>query len=345
MLKHVFIVNTPLHLLIAQSIINEQQLNNCFLVCYTKDRLTCSKLLDSTLWQQIYELPNIKKFKAYQFKRKVKFLHSLNSASLFWGNDYQLENQVVADIISPKEIFLVDDGIASYIDNIHKVSFHKRVAMLLYSYVFLGGALKNRTGIGFYRFNGRYCLNKELIKNGPVAKDIKLSFSKMVVDEVNTIFTEEKIIHPAGIILTQPISEYNALTCDEENEHLIKLVRHANKVGITTLVVKSHPAETELRSKERLNLINTYSNAPVLVLPRLNNLPIEVITSGASYRQFECALSIYSTALLTLKLLQSDLCCISSLTKNDAKKSKAFSQLYMMFKKFKIQEVNSERVL
>ncbi|MGO3915058.1 MAG: glycosyltransferase family 52 [Pseudoalteromonas sp.] len=343
--NQVFIVNTQFHLLIAQSIIEDQHLSNCYLISYAKDKLINSILFDSSLWEQVHILPSVKKSKVYMFRREISYLNYLESATLFWGNDYQIENQLVISIIKPNRILLFDDGIASYMKNIRKVSPYKRLAMQLFSYVFLRGALKNVEGVGNYHFDERYCLSRELISKNMQAKEVHLSFSKAVTDEVNAVFGEKIITKPAGLLLTQPITEYNVMTVEEEDAHLASLVNEANHQGITTLVVKYHPAENKQRCEERLNIIKKYSASKVLVLPRLNNLPIEVITCDKDNKQFEFLLSVYSTGLLTLKLLQDELCCISSITNSDAQKSEAFSQLYKMFKKFNIQEVNDERDL
>ncbi|MDN3379117.1 MULTISPECIES: glycosyltransferase family 52 [unclassified Pseudoalteromonas] len=343
--KNIFVVNTQLHLLLAQSIISVERLRNCILISYGKDKMHSSLLLDHSLWSDLYELPAIDKKAAYSYIKKIKHLKKLNNSFLFWGNDYQLENQVVAHIIKPEKIYLFDDGLASYMDNIRKVTLQKKLAMKLFSNLLLGGALKNVTGIGHYRVDGRYCLSKELAKYANQAKEIHLSFSAKVINEVRSAVAEQPIRKPAALLLTQPITEYNALSKADEDAHLIRLAKEADRLEVETLVVKYHPGETKKRSLERLDLIKRNTQASVLVIERINNLPIEVIISDQQDNPFKFALSVYSTAILTLKLLRSDLNCISSLSKADVEKSEAFFQLFELFRKFKIKEVNSERVV
>ena len=344
MAKHVFIVNTSLHLVIAQSIIKAERLVNCFLVGFESERLKSSPLLEVELWSDTHELPKLNKKLPFRYKKQLSCLKTLHDSVVFWGNDYQIENQVIVKLINPQKIFLFDDGIASYIDNIREVSKLRRFAMQVFSTLFLAGALKNYSGIGCFKHHARYCLNERLLNtsNNKEFKDISLDFPKSVINQVKEELNKQRFAGPVGILLTQPITEYSAMSLTKEDSHLIKLAHHADKLRLKTLLLKSHPGESEHRKLERISLIKNNTSATVIEFNGGGEWPIEVLADESINIPFQNVLSVYSTALVTLKVLLGNLNCISSLTLSDTYDNKPLAQLYTIFKKIDIQEVNSD---
>ena len=344
MAKHVFIVNTPLHLVITQSIIKAEKLVDCVLIGFESERLKSSPLLEVELWSDVYELPKLNKKLPFNYKKQLYGLKALKNTVVFWGNDYQVENQVIVKLINPQKIFLFDDGIASYIDNIREVSKLKRFAMQVFSTFFLAGALKNYSGIGCYTHHARYCLNEKLsnTSNNKEFRNISLGFPKSVINQVKEELNKQNFAGPVGILLTQPITEYSAMSLTKEDSHLIKLANHADKLRLKTLLIKPHPGESELRKSERLSLIKNNTKATVVEFNSMGEWPIELLADQSISTPFKNVLSVYSTALITLKVLRENLNCTSSLTLSDTHDNEPLAQLYTIFKKIDIQEVSSD---
>jgi len=344
MAKHVFIVNTPLHLVIAQSIIKAEILVDCVLVGFESERLKNSPLLEVELWNDVYELPKLNKKLPFKYKKRLSCLKALQNTVVFWGNDYQVENQVIVKLINPQKIFLFDDGIASYIDNIREVSKLRCFAMQVFSTFFLAGALKNYSGIGCYTHHARYCLNEKLsnTSNNKEFRNICLDFPKSVINQVKEELNKQNFAGPVGILLTQPITEYNAMPLTKEDSHLVKLARHADKLQLKTLLLKPHPGESKHRKLERLSLIKNNTKATVVEFNGTGEWPIEALADQSISIPFQNVLSVYSTALVTLKVLRENLNCTSSLTFSDTHDNKPLAQLYTIFKKIDIQEVSSD---
>lgn len=337
MIKNTFVVNTQLHLLIAQSLIKQLDLANCALVMLEGSDFSSSKLFDEACFDKIVIVPKFDKKQPLSFRASRHLLNDLAGSNLFWGNDYQIENQFIAKKIKPASISLFDDGIASYMQNIKPVSLVKKLFMSVYSAIFLDFSMKNKSGVGAYGAEHRFILSDKVGKvTASNATVIQLSYPeylKYYLQEELKALGESSSV---ALYLTQPISEFKVMSAEEENELLERLsakVEHETDV----ILIKSHPAECMARHQERLEIIKRNTQSKIVVIEAINELPVEAIVALAEHCRFKQALSLYSTAIVTLKLLASAINCQSGISEKDSHRNHSFLELYELFKRVDVK--------
>lgn len=337
MIKNTFVVNTQLHLLIAQSLIKQLKLAHCALVMLEGSDFSSSKLFEEVCFDKIVIVPKFDKKQPFSFRSSKHLLNDLAGSNLFWGNDYQIENQFIAKKIKPGSISLFDDGIASYMQNIKPVSLVKKLFMAVYSAIFLDFSMKNKSGVGAYSADHRFILSDKVAKEtASGATVIQLSYPEhlkyYLQEKLNALGKSDSI----ALYLTQPISEFKVMSAEEENELLEKL---SAKVEPETdvILIKSHPAECIARHQERLAIIKQNTQSKVVVIEAINDLPVEAIVALADKCHFKQALSLYSTAIVTLKLLESAINCQSGISEEDSHRNNSFLELYELFKRVGIK--------
>ena len=165
-IKNLFLVNTRFHLLIAQAIATKNNLTNLLLITTDESLLTDKYLFDSKLWSNSIYIKKIKlnsPSSLFAFLGKLKNIRTMEKVNLFWGNDYQIENQLISNCFKLNKVSLFDDGIATYLSSkkLDK-SFLKKTIDHIIFFIFKR-QLKNNIGIGQYPHNHHFSLYPKLI--------------------------------------------------------------------------------------------------------------------------------------------------------------------------------------
>ena len=336
--KNLFLVNTRFHLLIAQSIATKNNLTDLCLITTDESLLTDEYLYDSNLWTDSIYIKKIK-FSSprsiLNFFRKLRTINTIESVNLFWGNDYQIENQLISNCFVLDEVTLFDDGIATYLSN--KGNEKALVKKVLEFCVFglFKRFLKNRIGIGHYPNDYHFSLYPNLIPNTPNCKvvEFNVSIPNTLKDHTNDVLKQLNICSDSIFFLTQPITEYGVMSSEKENTLIKRLIGNIN-TSSKIMVIKAHPSESAARHLERVNIIKALFDGLVVSCSELNRIPIEAFVDV----DFKCTfLSLYSTALINLKIMNKSHRCISGLCKTDIGLLNSLDEIIEIFTKFSIE--------
>jgi len=336
--KNLFLVNTRFHLLIAQSIITKNNLTDLLLITTDKSLLFDEYLYDSKLWSDSIYINKISlksPISVLSFVRELKNICNKEPVNIFWGNDYQIENQLIANCFKLNEITLFDDGIATYISS--KSNDTPLVKKVLEFCVFglFQRFLNNRIGIGYYPHDYHFSLYPKLIKKTKKCKimELKLSIANTLKDHTNDVLRKLNIYADSYFFLTQPISEYGVMSSAKENILIKRLINNI-KTPLNTMVVKAHPSESATRHLERIHIIKELFDGQVVSCAELNLIPIEAFVDV----EFKCTfLSLYSTALINLKIINDTHRCISGICKSDIGLINSLDEVIAIFAKFEVE--------
>jgi len=339
--KNLFLVNTRFHLLIAQSIITTNNLTNLLLITTDKSLLSDEYLYDSKLWSDSIYIEKIKlssPFSMLTFLRELKTINSKEAVNLFWGNDYQIENQLIANRFELNEVTLFDDGIATYISSEgNDKSLVKKVLEFCVFGLFQR-FLKNRIGIGYYPHEYHFSLYPDLVENAKSCKIIELNLSvpNTLKAHTNEVLSRINVYTDSIFFLTQPISEYGVMSSEKENTLIKRLINNI-KTPLKTMVVKAHPSESATRHLERIEVIKGFFDGQVVSSPELNRIPIEAFVDV----EIKCTfLSLYSTALINLKIINDTHRCISGICESDIGLLNSLDEIITIFAKFRVEPLS-----
>jgi len=339
--KNLFLVNTRFHLLIAQSIATKNNLTDLCLISTDESLLTDKYLYDSELWADSIYIKKIKLRSTrsiINFFRQLKTINTKKAVNMFWGNDYQIENQLISNCFKLNEINLFDDGIATYLSNKgHKKTTVKKVLEFCIFGLFKR-FLKNSIGIGHYPHDYHFSLYPDLITNTQNCKVVafNVSIPNTLKDHTNDVLKQLNICSDINFFLTQPITEYSVMSPEKENELLKRLINNF-KSPLKTMVIKAHPSESATRHLERVNIIKVLFEGKVVSSSALNLIPIEAFVDVDFKSTF---LSLYSTALINLKIMNNSHHCISGVCKTDIGLINSLDEVIDIFETFKVEPLS-----
>jgi len=336
--KNIFLVNTRFHLLVAQSIVIKKNLIDAILITTDNSLLSDQYIYESKLWSShifIHKINISSPLSIVSFFRKLKHIKGLGTANLFWGNDYQIENQLIANCIELNEITLFDDGIATYISNNSNDKSQVKQALEYCIFGLLKRFLKNSKGIGYYPHHYHFCLYPDLITN-EIERDlveIKLSITDRLKNHTNGVLTMLNVDANTFFYLTQPISEYGVMSIEQENTLIKRQIDNLHE-PLNTIVVKAHPSESATRHLERIKVIKDVFSGQVISNSELNCIPVEAFVDLA----FKCTfLSLYSSALINLKIINNNHRCISGICESDIGLIQSLNDIIAIFNIFNVE--------
>lgn len=335
--SNVFIINTPLHLLISQSIIKKEKLNNCILLSVGIADIENSVYFEFSLWNSIKKINNVKLNNPLSvIKLHINIIRNIISniskhCHLYWGNDYQFENQIIRNYLSTDKIILFDDGAASYVTP-NKNSRLKKIFIRMFFLIYGLSYDINCDGLG----RGKYDKRFHLIGTDSDSLRINIDTNSNKISKLREVINNKtyNIIGETVVFMTQPLTEYNVSSHDFENDLLIKSILFFND-NYQNIIIKSHPKESDKRRCERIEIFKNNFKGQVYAFKEIDNIPVELL--AIIYSKKIHYSSLYSTALITIKLMDPESVTYSTMSEEAFMISSELCEVLELFNKLNIR--------
>ncbi|GEM_PF-4663159 len=297
--NNLFIIDTPLHLLISQVIAIHFNIKP-FLFC-TEENLKTLPFFDHTLWKEIFSVNSYKRINLLRLLLGKLEIPDSHFQNIFIFNDFRAFNQILLKSLDYSNLIYIDDGFTAGDYNLRKSGFKKNKGLKgltkKMAKKFLG--LQPTSHLLLHeRINEVYLFYPHLIENFRCeVKDLGkiISSHSDYVEHLSQKISlpPELPREPDYLILTQPLTR-DGITKKYEERKVVDLFLDAIPTK-STVIIKPHPFDTSY-------FHNIKRREGIYVLESLKFIPYELLHARIRPKRL---VSFWSTALLTAPLFYS----------------------------------------